>query len=77
VVIGAPNKHGGKAWYKPVIYNAVAKRKIKKGDPWQDADWEVVYRTNPVQSQMPTGLPKGTTTHMFGPDVLLRGWPEN
>jgi hypothetical protein len=76
VVIGAPNKHGGKAWYKPSLYNAIARRKAKDAS-WQDADWEVVYRTNPVPSQMPSGLPKGTDTHMFGPDVLLAGWPES
>jgi hypothetical protein len=28
---------------------------------------------------MPKGvqLPKGVDTHMFGPDVLLAGWPED
>ena len=41
-----------------------------------DASWEVVFRTNPQHSQLPPGLPKGTGTHMFGPDVLLTGWPE-
>jgi hypothetical protein len=36
----------------------------------------VVFRENPDKSQLPKGLPKGTTTHMFGPDVLLSGWIE-
>jgi hypothetical protein len=72
VVIGAPNPHG-KNIYMPSVYNAVARKKVKE---WQDADWDVVYRTNPEQSQMPKGLPKGTRTHMFGPDVLLAGWLE-
>jgi hypothetical protein len=73
VVIGAPNKQGGKNLYMPSIYNAVARKKVKE---WQDADWDVVFRVNPEQWQMPKGLPKGTPTHMFGPDVLLAGWPE-
>lgn len=63
VVIGAPNKRGGKALYKPSNYS-------------KDAAWDVVFRENPKQSQMPKGLPNGTGTHMFGPDVLLAGWPE-
>jgi hypothetical protein len=25
---------------------------------------------------MPKDLPKGTETHMFGPDALLKGWTE-
>jgi hypothetical protein len=63
VVLGAPNEQGGKNVYKPSNYS-------------KDAAWDVVYRTNPKQSQMPKGLPNGTGTHMFGPDVLLAGWPE-
>ena len=63
VVIGAPNKRGGKALYKPSNYS-------------KNASWEVVFRTNPEHKQMPKGLPQGTGTHMFGPDVLLAGWPE-
>ena len=72
VVIGAPI-HRGKYAFAASNYNADARKKDKH---WKDADWEVVYRTNPDQSQMPKGLPKGTGTHMFGPDVLLAGWPE-
>lgn len=72
VAIGAPNPTG-KSAYMPSSYNAVARKNVKG---WQDANWDVVYRTNPKQSQLPEGLPKGTTTHMFGPDVLLAGWPE-
>jgi hypothetical protein len=30
----------------------------------RDLHWEVVYRINPKEG------------HMFGPDVLLKGWPE-
>jgi hypothetical protein len=73
VVIGSPYKHGGKNHYVPSVFNAVARKKIKD---WQDVDWEVVFRTNPEEWQMPKGLPKGTKRHMFGPDVLLAGWPE-
>jgi hypothetical protein len=71
VSIGAPKN--GKSVYMPHHYNVVAREKVKG---WQDVDWDVVYRTNPDESQMPEGLPKGTHTHMFGPDVLLAGWPE-
>jgi hypothetical protein len=63
VVLGAPNNKGGKELYKASNYS-------------KNATWEVVFRTNPDQSQMPKDLPKGTGTHMFGPDVLLAGWPE-
>lgn len=73
VVIGSPMRHG-KLAFAPHAYNAVAKRKVKH---WEDADWEVVYRTNPSPSQLPKHLPKGVGTHMFGPDVLLAGWPEH
>ena len=73
VVIGSPNKQGGKAIYLPSFYNARAKKKAKDKD-WEDLDWDVVFRENPDKSQLPKGLPKGTTTHMFGPDVLLSGW---
>jgi hypothetical protein len=67
VVIGSPNKFGGKAIYLPSVFNSMARRK--------DANWEVVFRTNPVQSQMPKHL-KNVSTHMFGPDILVTGWPE-
>jgi hypothetical protein len=73
VIIGSPYKHGGKNHYLPATFHRVASKKIKG---WTDPTWEVVFRTNPEQSQMPSGLPKGTMRHMFGPDVLLRGWPE-
>jgi hypothetical protein len=74
VVIGSPGPDGKstKPIYLPSAYNAVAKRKNKQ---WTDADWEVVYRTNPVHSQMPKAL-QHISTHMFGPDILLTGWPE-
>jgi hypothetical protein len=67
VVIGSPNKSGGKAIYLPSVFNAMANRK--------DAKWEVVFRTNPLQSQMPKRL-QNVSTHMFGPDILVTGWPE-
>lgn len=72
VVIGSPFPDGKKV-FAPRNFNAVAKRKVKH---WENVDWEVVYRTNPVRSQMPKDLPNHTSTHMFGPDVLLAGWPE-
>jgi hypothetical protein len=73
VVIGSPNPHR-KDVYLPSVYNAIAKKHTKR--VLQDADWEVVYRENPTRSQMPAGLPAGLGTHMFGPDLLLSGWPE-
>lgn len=73
VVIGAPNPQG-KLAFAPSQFNAVARRKVKQ---WENADWEVVYRTNPVRSQLRKDLPKHISTHMFGPDVLLTGWPES
>lgn len=75
VVIGAPNKYGGKKIYLPSYFNPTAKKKANDKD-WKDIGWEVVFRTNPKPSQMPKGLPK-VDTHMFGPDVLLTGWPED
>jgi hypothetical protein len=72
VVIGAPNPEGKRA-FAPSQFNAVARRKVRQ---LEAADWEVVYRTNPDRKQMPSGLPKDLSTHMFGPDVLLSGWPE-
>ena len=39
--------------------------------------WVLIFRKNPQPSQMPKHVPKGVDTHMFGPDVLLAGWPED
>jgi len=58
----------------PSRYNALVSKEAK-GDSWQAADWEVIYRENPKKSQMPRGL-ENVGTHMFGPDALLAGWPE-
>jgi hypothetical protein len=74
VVIGAPFKQG-KKMFSPARYSALVSKKAKSDD-WQDPEWEVVYRENPKKSQMPKGL-EGVGTHMFGPDVLLTGWPED
>ena len=73
VVIGAPFDDRKKV-FAPARYNALVPRKAK-GKDWQDADWVVVYRENPTKAQMPKGL-EHVGTHMFGPDVLLAGWPE-
>ena len=75
VVLGAPNKLGGKAIYKPAYYTALVNTKAK-GKDWK-LDWDLIYRENPHPSQLPNGVPTGTDTHMFGPDVLLAGWPED
>jgi hypothetical protein len=74
VVVGAPIDHKKKA-FEASSYNADAKKKSKDKE-WKDLDWDVVYRENPKPWQLPKGLPKHTPAHMFGPDVLLAGWPE-
>jgi hypothetical protein len=79
VVIGAPNHLGGQAIYKPAYYDALVVKDNLKIKDWKKLDWVPIYRENPKLSQMPKGvqLPKGVDTHMFGPDVLLAGWPED
>jgi hypothetical protein len=80
VVLGAPGQR--KAAYEPTTYNAIARSKVRPAK-WEDAKWDVVYRTNPPKSALPADLPKHTDTHMFGPDALLaetpagryRDWP--
>jgi hypothetical protein len=52
-----------------------ARAQKAKGEDWKEPAWDVVYRENPTKEQMPKGLEK-VGTHMFGPDVLLAGWPE-
>jgi hypothetical protein len=78
VVVGAPNSCGDEAIYKPAYYDALVDEKAKKGPDWK-VDWVLIFRTNPKLSQMPKGVPrpKDGDTHMFGPDVLLSGWPED
>jgi hypothetical protein len=61
VVLGAPKQP--RTNYLPNNYGV-------KG-----ANWQVVYRTNPDPSELPKGLPKGTDTHMFGPEALLAQAP--
>jgi hypothetical protein len=72
VVLGSPLQP--KSSYEPARYNAVARRKVAPAK-WEPAKWDVVYKTNPAKSDLPSGLPKDTPTHMFGPDVLLRETP--
>jgi hypothetical protein len=73
VVIGAPFDDRKKV-FLPARYNALVAKKAK-GKDWKAPDWDVVYRENPTKAQMPKGL-EHIGTHMFGPDVLLAGWPE-
>jgi hypothetical protein len=77
IVIGAPNEMGGKAIYMPAYYDALVDKKAK-GKDWK-LKWDPIFRKNPKPEQMPKGvtLEKGVDTHMFGPDVLLAGWPED
>jgi hypothetical protein len=72
VVVGAPMRGGWKN-FAPARYNALVPAKAK-GPDWQDGIWVVTYRENPESWQMPRGMEK-VGTHMFGPDVLLSGWP--
>jgi hypothetical protein len=62
VVIGSPNKYGNDKLYLPGVFG-------------KQAAWELVFRCNPTRDLMPRGLDPKTPTHMFGPDVLLTGWP--
>ena len=64
VVLGSPNKYGNDKIYKASYYN-------------HTPAWELVFRCNPPRALMPKGLPANTPTHMFGPEVLLAGWPES
>jgi len=74
--------------FKPAAYNAIARTRVRPAK-WEDAKWDVVYKTNPSKLDMSTylpALPKGIDSHMFGPDVLLAqtpagryrdGWPDD
>jgi hypothetical protein len=78
VVIGAPFKTLaiGKSMFQPARYIAEFVGKKAQADPaWQKPNWVLTFRENPDRSQMPKGTEK-LPTHMFGPDVLLAGWPE-
>jgi hypothetical protein len=72
VVLGSPKQP--KMAYEPFQYNEIAKRKVHPAK-WEPVKWDVVYRTDPPKSALPSGLPKGTGTHMFGPDALLAETP--
>jgi hypothetical protein len=82
VVLGSPGKDdegnptSTKWMYKPSVFNAIARKKVKP-DKWDDVKWDVVYELDPPSSALPKGLPKGMGTHMFGPDVLLAKTLEN
>ncbi len=64
VVIGSPNKWGNAKIYKPAVFG-------------KQAAWELVFRCNPTRALMPKGIGEKVSTHMFGPAVLLSGWPES
>jgi hypothetical protein len=73
IVIGAPNEDKVRR-FLPARYNAMVSE-AAKGKDWKGAKWDPLYRENPDDSQMPKGT-EGFGNHMFGPDVLLTGWPE-
>jgi len=72
VVPGAPLQPES-AYYSPK-YNQIAKKRI---DPakCQPATWDAVYKTNLPVSALPKYLPKGASTHMFGPEWPLSETP--
>jgi len=76
VAIGVDKEIRRKADYDWPAYNAIARKKAHS-KAWTDKKWETVYHTNPDAKLLPKGLPARTSTHMFGPDVLLAGqWPD-
>ena len=74
VVLGAP-KQPPSAYDSSTINDMAKKEMAKKHiDPtnWKPGTWgPPIYRTNPKTSAMPKYVPKGTDTHMFGPEALL------
>ena len=79
IVVGAPNtKYGGEVIYRSAYYIA----RVLKDNPkikWEAPNWTLKYKENPKLWQMPKGvtLPEGVDAHMFGPDILLSGWPDD
>jgi hypothetical protein len=78
VVVGAPNSKGGDVIYKPAYYIALVLKDNPKID-WEAPSWKLKYKEDPKLVQMPKGvtLPEGADAHMFGPDILLSGWPDD
>jgi hypothetical protein len=73
VVLGAPKQPKGAS--EASKYNPIARKKVHPAQ-WEDANWEVVYETNPpAKWALPKGVPKGTDKHIFGPEWLLAGMP--
>jgi hypothetical protein len=76
VVIGTEADGKDKNSYLASTYNSAQ----KKNKEWKTVNWRLIYRTNPKRKELPEDvlkvLPKDTETHMFGPDVLLNGWPQ-
>lgn len=77
VVLGAPGQPKSaydSSGYNALVKSALAKRGIHHAQSGP-VKWDLVYDTNPPKSALPKGLPNHTTTHMFGPDVLLAETP--
>jgi hypothetical protein len=77
VVLGVKDKIQPKFEYESPKYNAIAKSAIAKRKmypaKWEPAKWDVVYKgSDPPKSALPKDVPKDTSTHMFGPDALLK-----
>jgi len=74
VVLGAPKQPPSE--YDSSTINDIAKKEMVKKHidltNWKPGPWGApIYRTNPKTSAMPKYVPKGTDTHMFGPEALL------
>ena len=72
VVLGAPDRPEFE--FASSKYNALA-RNSAHGRSWEAANWELVYKKDPARSALPSSVPGGLETHMFGPDVLLAELP--
>ncbi|MCP5420044.1 MAG: hypothetical protein H6970_03055 [Gammaproteobacteria bacterium] len=73
VVLGSPKTH--KTAYQASGFNSIARKKVHPAQ-WKDAQWEVVYGTNPPPNwPLPPGVPSNAMRHMFCPEWLLAGMP--
>jgi hypothetical protein len=73
VVIGAP-EHPGSDYHHSTINDMAKKEMAKKRIDtanWKPGHWWLIYKANPPKWILPKGVPKDTSTHMFGPEWLL------
>ena len=72
VILGSPLQP--KENYLPVLYNVTARRKVQP-KPWTEANWDVIYKTNPPVLAMPSGLPNDLSTICSGRTCCWRKHP--